>query len=66
MATVGVDYGIPGQVATRAVYGLRGSKLMPSLLRSIASLLLVRVPDGDRRDRDRRGARKADRHRIIR
>lgn len=37
MATVGVDYGIPGQVATRAVYGLRGSKLIPSFLRSIAS-----------------------------
>jgi NCS1 nucleoside transporter family len=38
MATVGVDYGIPGQVATRAIYGLRGSKLIPSLLRSIASV----------------------------
>ena len=37
MATVGVDYGIPGQVATRAVYGLRGSKVIPSFLRSIAS-----------------------------
>ncbi|HVC53217.1 MAG TPA: cytosine permease [Stellaceae bacterium] len=37
MATVGVDYGVPGQVATRAVYGLRGSKLIPSFLRSIAS-----------------------------
>jgi nucleobase:cation symporter-1, NCS1 family len=37
MATVGVDYGIPGQVATRAVYGRRGSKLIPSFLRSIAS-----------------------------
>jgi nucleobase:cation symporter-1, NCS1 family len=37
MATVGVDYGIPGQVATRAIYGLRGSKVIPSLLRSIAS-----------------------------
>jgi nucleobase:cation symporter-1, NCS1 family len=37
MATVGVDYGIPGQVATRAVYGLRGSKMIPSFLRSIAS-----------------------------
>src|SRR5258706_5708310 len=37
MATVGVDYGIPGQVATRAIYGLRGSKLIPSLVRSIAS-----------------------------
>jgi NCS1 nucleoside transporter family len=34
---VGVDYGIPGQVATRAIYGLRGSKLIPSFLRSIAS-----------------------------
>src|SRR5579862_2300699 len=38
MATAGVDYGIPGQVATRAIYGLRGSKLIPSLLRSIASV----------------------------
>jgi len=37
MATVGVDYGIPGQVATRGVYGPRGSKLIPSFLRSIAS-----------------------------
>ena len=37
MATVGVDYGIPGQVATRAVYGLLGSKMIPSFLRSIAS-----------------------------
>ena len=37
MATVGVDYGIPGQVATRAIYGLRGSKLIPSFLRSLAS-----------------------------
>jgi NCS1 family nucleobase:cation symporter-1 len=37
MATVGVDYGIPGQVATRSIYGLRGSKLIPSFLRSIAS-----------------------------
>src|SRR5580698_7626180 len=37
MATVGVDYGIPGQVATRSVYGLRGSKMIPSFLRSIAS-----------------------------
>ncbi|MBO0735502.1 MAG: cytosine permease [Alphaproteobacteria bacterium] len=37
IATVGVDYGIPGQVATRGIYGLRGSKLIPSFLRSIAS-----------------------------
>jgi NCS1 family nucleobase:cation symporter-1 len=37
MATVGVDYGIPGQVATRAIYGRLGSKVIPSFLRSIAS-----------------------------
>jgi NCS1 nucleoside transporter family len=37
MATIGVDYGVPGQVATRATYGLRGAKYVPSLLRSIAS-----------------------------
>jgi NCS1 family nucleobase:cation symporter-1 len=38
MATLGVDYGIPGQVATRAVYGLRGAKLIPSPLRVIVSI----------------------------
>lgn len=38
MATAGVDYGIPGQVATRMVYGLRGAKYVPSLLRTIASI----------------------------
>jgi cytosine/uracil/thiamine/allantoin permease len=37
MATLGVDYGIPGQVATRVVYGLRGSKLIPSLLRTLVA-----------------------------
>src|SRR5271169_4959012 len=37
MATVGVDYGLPGQVATRMVYGLRGAKWVPSFLRTIAS-----------------------------
>ena len=37
MATVGVDYGLPGQVSTRMVYGLRGAKWVPSLLRTIAS-----------------------------
>src|SRR5262249_7747217 len=35
---LGVDYGIPGQVATRAVYGLRGAKLIPSLLRTLVSV----------------------------
>ena len=38
MATIGVDYGLPGQVATRAVFGLRGAKAIPSLLRSLASV----------------------------
>jgi len=37
MATVGADYGIPGQVATRMTYGIRGAKWVPSLLRTIAS-----------------------------
>ncbi|WP_428487801.1 purine-cytosine permease family protein [Rhodopila sp.] len=37
MATIGADYGIPGQVATRMTYGLRGAKYIPSLLRTIAS-----------------------------
>lgn len=37
MATVGVDYGLPGQVSTRMVYGLRGAKWVPSFLRTIAS-----------------------------
>jgi NCS1 nucleoside transporter family len=38
MATVGVDYGVPGQVATRMAYGLRGSKWIPSLVRTVASI----------------------------
>ena len=38
MATLGVDYAIPGQVATRVVYGLRGAKLIPSLLRVLVSI----------------------------
>jgi NCS1 nucleoside transporter family len=38
MATLGVDYGIPGQVATRAVFGLHGAKAIPSLLRTVASV----------------------------
>jgi nucleobase:cation symporter-1, NCS1 family len=36
-ATVGVDYGLPGQVSMRMVYGLRGAKWIPSFLRTIAS-----------------------------
>ncbi|MBV8578158.1 MAG: cytosine permease [Acetobacteraceae bacterium] len=38
MATVGVDYGIPGQVATRMAFGLRGAKWVTSVLRTIASI----------------------------
>lgn len=38
MATLGVDYGLPGQVATRAVFGLNGARAIPSLLRSLASV----------------------------
>jgi nucleobase:cation symporter-1, NCS1 family len=38
MATVGVDYGLPGQVGTRMAYGLRGAKWIPSLIRTCASI----------------------------
>lgn len=38
MATIGVDYGIPGQVATRMAFGLLGAKWVTSLLRTIASI----------------------------
>lgn len=38
MATLGVDYGLPGQVTTRVVFGLRGAKAIPSLLRSLVSV----------------------------
>src|SRR5262249_31688076 len=38
MATLGVDYGLPGQVAARVVYGLRGAKLIPSLMRVLVSI----------------------------
>jgi NCS1 family nucleobase:cation symporter-1 len=38
MATLGVDYGIPGLVATRAVYGQRGAKVIPSLLRALVTI----------------------------
>jgi NCS1 nucleoside transporter family len=37
IATIGVDYGLPGQVATRATFGIRGAKWIPSLLRVLAS-----------------------------
>ena len=38
MATIGVDYGLPGQVATRMTFGVSGSRWLTSLLRSIASV----------------------------
>jgi NCS1 nucleoside transporter family len=38
MATVGVDHGLPGQVATRLAFGIRGAKLAPSVLRTISSI----------------------------
>ena len=37
MATVGVDYGITGQVTCRMVFGIRGAKWLPSTMRTIAS-----------------------------
>ncbi len=37
MATVGVDYGLTGQVACRMVFGIRGAKWLPSIMRIIAS-----------------------------
>lgn len=39
MATIGVDYGLPGQVATRMTYGIRGAKWIPSVLRTVASVV---------------------------
>ena len=38
MATPGADHGVPGQVAARAIFGLRGAKWLPSPLRAIASI----------------------------
>jgi nucleobase:cation symporter-1, NCS1 family len=38
MATVGVDYGLPGQVGTRMAYGIRGAKWIPSFIRTFASI----------------------------
>ncbi len=38
MATLGVDYGLPGQVATRSSYGIRGARWIPSLVRTVSSV----------------------------
>ena len=38
MATLGVDYGLPGQVSTRMSYGIRGAKWIPSLVRTVSSI----------------------------
>lgn len=38
MATIGVDYGVSGAVATRTVYGLKGSKYAVSLFRALTAI----------------------------
>jgi nucleobase:cation symporter-1, NCS1 family len=38
MATVGVDYGLPGLVSTRMVFGIRGAKWISSLVGVIGSV----------------------------
>jgi NCS1 nucleoside transporter family len=38
MATVGVDYGLPGQVGTRITFGTRGAKWIPSALHVISAV----------------------------
>src|SRR6202051_1088674 len=43
MATVGVDYGITGQVACRMVFGIRGAKWLASVMRTIACAYLFCV-----------------------
>ena len=48
MATVGVDFGVPGQVSTRMAYGIRGAKWVPSLAAHARLDLLVRLPDRGR------------------
>mgnify|MGYP000967653159 CR=1 FL=1 len=35
---IGVDYGIPGQVAARMSYGIRGAQLIPSVARAVCSV----------------------------
>lgn len=38
MATLGLDFGLPGQVGTRMAFGIRGAKIIPSLFRVIADI----------------------------
>jgi nucleobase:cation symporter-1, NCS1 family len=38
LATIGVDYGLPGQVATRMTFGIWGAKWIPSLARALSSI----------------------------
>ncbi|MFD4820681.1 purine-cytosine permease family protein [Peribacillus butanolivorans] len=38
MATIGVDYGVPGTVATRMVFGIKGSKYTVSVFRAITAV----------------------------
>ncbi len=61
MATVGVDFGLPGQVSTRMAYGVRGAKWVPSFLRTHRLDLLVRLSDRGRVAGGRRDPRPLDR-----
>jgi hypothetical protein len=47
MATVGVDYGITGQVACRMVFGIQGAKWLPSIMRTIASGYWLSMAEDD-------------------
>lgn len=38
VATIGVDYGIPGQVSTRMTYGVIGARWVTSLLRTLVTI----------------------------
>ncbi|MDT8872033.1 cytosine permease [Komagataeibacter rhaeticus] len=42
MTRIGVDYGIPGQVAARISFGIRGAQLIPSAARVICSIYFSR------------------------
>ena len=62
MATVGVDFGLPGQVSTRMVYGLRGAKMGPVVSAHDRVDLLVCLSDRRRVIGGRRDPRPLDRN----
>lgn len=43
MATIGVDYGVPGAVATRMVFGIQGSKYVISAFRTVYAIFWFAV-----------------------